>query len=146
MVWSANNQVQNCTPETVPHIATGSSREEWAIEAHKLFKHKRFSQAALSFERANQPQQAAVATAYHLRQIAEEKPVSEAKKFQEARSAAYLAAGEAFEMAASSKKWEFGTRARAGYFRIAGECLQQAGKLLYPRAALVSSNRLGSEW
>jgi len=143
MVWSANNQIQNCTPDTeVPHIAVGSSQGEWASQARMLFRHGRFSQAAHCFERGEQPHHAAVATAYHLRKIADEKPLSQTKKLQEGRAIAYLAAGDAFEAAALPEDWGFNARERQGYFRIAGDCLQQVGKEQYRRAALVSLTNL----
>ncbi|KAH7101434.1 hypothetical protein BKA62DRAFT_703810 [Auriculariales sp. MPI-PUGE-AT-0066] len=135
-VWTANGQVQNCTPDTeVPHIAVGSSQDEWVSQARSLFKHGRFSQARHCFERAEQPHHAAVAHAYHLRTIADGKVVSGARKVQDERSQAYLEAGAAFEAAATPEDWGFNARERRGYFRIAAECLQIAGKEYFPRAA-----------
>ncbi|KAH7101437.1 P-loop containing nucleoside triphosphate hydrolase protein [Auriculariales sp. MPI-PUGE-AT-0066] len=135
-VWTASDQVQNCTPDTqAPHIAVRSTEEEWAEQARHLFRHGRFSQARHCFERAQQPHRAAVAHAYDLRRIADERVVSASKKLQDERTQAYLQAANAFEVAITAESYNFNPQERAMYFRIAGECLQKAGKEHFVRAA-----------
>ncbi|KAF7367491.1 UvrD-like helicase ATP-binding domain-containing protein [Mycena sanguinolenta] len=71
MLWTSKNQVENCVlGKDTPRFAISSTPEEWAERGRKLFDHRQFSQARLSYTRAYMPHEAAIAEAYHLREEA----------------------------------------------------------------------------
>ena len=96
-----------------------STPEEWAQTAHVLFSHRRYTQAAHSFDRAGLPREKDVACAYHLREQARMKPTIPRPADISSRLKAYVAAAEAF---IGSAKAAAHTKERLAYYRIAAEC------------------------
>ncbi|KAJ7743864.1 hypothetical protein B0H16DRAFT_1889844 [Mycena metata] len=122
LVWTAVDQVQNCTPGTdTPRLAISSTAAEWEEQGRKLFANKRYRQSKHCFERAFLPQQAAMAGAYYLRAEARNSSGGSSRRAVEARRTAFLEAATAFVNCAR----ETSTLA---YFRIAAECFEDAGE------------------
>ncbi|KAJ6577097.1 hypothetical protein B0H10DRAFT_1963249 [Mycena sp. CBHHK59/15] len=125
-LWTSKDQVQNCTPGTdTPRLAMSSTEpktegEEWEAQGRKLFANKRYRQAKHCFERALLPRQAAIAEAYYLRQEARKSAGGNTRKAIEARKSAFLEAAAAFLVCARVER-------ELAYFRIAGECFEDAG-------------------
>ncbi|KZW00571.1 hypothetical protein EXIGLDRAFT_145235 [Exidia glandulosa HHB12029] len=135
-IWTARNQIQNCTPDTdVPHLAVSSTPAEWEEQAKSLFRAKRYLQARHCFQRAEKPYSADVANAYYLRDCAKTKPVSASKRLQDERLFAFVAVADAFAQCADGETSGANDRERSVYYRRAGESYQEAGRRYFKRAA-----------
>ncbi|KAF9524672.1 hypothetical protein CPB83DRAFT_909779 [Crepidotus variabilis] len=122
--WTSRQEIQNCTPGTdVPRLAVSSTPEEWAKTGKSLFSNKRFAQAMHCYERAGLVREAAVAYAYHLRDIARRIALNGSKQSIRSREEAHHTAACAFlESAAAS----LNVKEKAAYFRNAGSCFEEA--------------------
>lgn len=122
MIWTARNQVQNCTPGMdVPRLAVSSTPAEWESFGNDLFQHKKYSQAMHCFARASQPRLVAICDAFHLRDMARAKVGVAPLK---AQREAFHTAADAFTSS--------GNDAPPGndkfqYYRYAAECYMRAG-------------------
>jgi hypothetical protein len=122
MIWTARNEVQNCTPGTdVPHLAVSSTPAEWESFGHDLFKHKRYPQAMHCFARASLPRMVAICEAFHLREVARAKVgVAPLKAQQDAfliAAGAFVGSGN--DAPPSKEKFQ--------YYRNAADCYVRAG-------------------
>lgn len=118
--WTSKDLVMTRIPETTgwDSLAVSSSREEWEKTGRSLFKQKRYAHAAQCLQRASMTHEAAVASAYLLREQAH--AVSDSIVL---RSEAFGDAAAAFNKCALLTTVE----SRA-YYRIAAECFQECGK------------------
>ncbi|EJD54497.1 hypothetical protein AURDEDRAFT_179643, partial [Auricularia subglabra TFB-10046 SS5] len=130
VVWKLRDLVQIGSLAAAPKFAVSSTQVEWQEQARTLFAHELYSQARHCFERAGDPQMAAVADAYYLRACAYLKPLGASKTQQDERAKALVLAGRALERCALSAESD-----RPGYFWHAGECFEEAGRTHFPRAA-----------
>jgi hypothetical protein len=111
--------------ESVSHLASSSSPEEWEVTAKTLFHNKRFLEASRCFERANSPREREVALAYYYREQASQTPYGRGTA-ESHRKLAFLKAANAF--ASSAQETILLSEMRA-YYRIAAECYIQAAEL-----------------
>ena len=122
MIWTARNEVQNCTPGTdVPHLAVSSTPAEWESFGHDLFKHKRYPQAMHCFARASLPRMVAICEAFHLREVARAKVGVAPPKAQED---AFLTAADAFMASGNDAP---PSKEKFQYYRNAADCYVRAG-------------------
>ncbi|PBK79680.1 hypothetical protein ARMGADRAFT_118281 [Armillaria gallica] len=122
--WSNKDLINNYTPGSdAPHLASSSTREEWAAEGHELFNAKHFSQAKHCFDKAKLPFQASIANAYDLRAKARTVIGTSRQNVLERRSCFAKAAVSFEECAQASKPHSKDSRT---YLRICGECFEQA--------------------
>jgi tetratricopeptide (TPR) repeat protein len=111
-------RIENCTPGTyVPQLAVKSSPKEWEDSGKVLFENKHYLQAMHCFQRANLPTNVAVANAYYLRELAG----NISSKSTHEYSKAFVKAGDAFVKCASTA-----VKQKRAYYRIAGDCYEQA--------------------
>ncbi|TFY57544.1 hypothetical protein EVJ58_g6956 [Rhodofomes roseus] len=116
-LWTAKQQIQNCTPGSdVPRLAMSSTPEEWARTARTLFDNRRYTQAMHCYERAMLPRERAVAEAYYLREKGRGTPL-DARGDDTDRVVAFRRAAEAFWKSA-----EAAVKEKITYFRISAEC------------------------
>ncbi|KZT08921.1 uncharacterized protein LAESUDRAFT_675409 [Laetiporus sulphureus 93-53] len=121
-LWTAKDQIQNCTPGSdIPQLATSSTPEEWAKMALTLFNHRRYMQAMHCYDRAGLPREKAVAHAYYLREMARSTSAT-ARGDKTARADAFVQAAHAFWTSA-----EAAVKERRTYFRISAECYALSG-------------------
>ncbi|KAJ7434686.1 P-loop containing nucleoside triphosphate hydrolase protein [Mycena galericulata] len=122
-LWKSQDLVQNCGLGTdTPRFAISSTPAEWESRGRQLFDNQLFSQARLSFERAYMPHEAAVAQAYHHREVANEMPNNSRREIA-AKKAALIEVANAFVGCAKNDPGD----AAKVYFRRAGECFEHAG-------------------
>ncbi|KAF7306351.1 UvrD-like helicase ATP-binding domain-containing protein [Mycena indigotica] len=120
-VWSSRDQVQTLQPgQDTPRLAMSSTPEEWEDQGRKLFANKRYRQSKHCFERAQMPRLAAMAGAYYARQEARKLPDGPNRRALEARKAEFRRVADAFMDCARED-------GNVGYFRIAAQCLEEAG-------------------
>jgi hypothetical protein len=120
--------VENYTSDReVPHLASSSTIEEWAIMGRRLFDAERYPQAMHSFERAGMRREADVASAYSLRKRAFGLPSGTRKEGDALAKAAFLAAAEAFircfQVAVTNDE-------KRDYLLLAAECYVNNGDIL----------------
>jgi len=121
MIWTALNQVENCTPETdIPRLAVSSDPAEWEPFGHNLFKHKKYPQAMYCFTRAQLPRMVAICEAFRLRELARAKVGVAARRDQQD---AFLTAANAFM--ASGNDAPRG-KDKLHYYRNAADCYVRA--------------------
>ncbi|KAJ7479971.1 hypothetical protein B0H11DRAFT_1725402, partial [Mycena galericulata] len=122
-LWKSQDLVQNCGLGTdTPRFAISSTPAEWESRGRQLFDNQLFSQARLSFEHAYMPHEAAVAQAYHHREVANEMPNNSRREIA-AKKAALIEVANAFVGCAKNDPGD----AAKVYFRRAGECFEHAG-------------------
>ncbi|KAJ7153648.1 P-loop containing nucleoside triphosphate hydrolase protein, partial [Mycena filopes] len=123
-LWASRNLVRSeRLEENTLGFATSSTAVEWEVRARSMFESERFSQAKLCYERAKMPREAAVAQAYHLRELATQVP--NGHREVDAKKAAFLSAANAFVTCAEN---DVGTAGRI-YLRRAGECFEHGGDI-----------------
>ncbi|KAK7034640.1 hypothetical protein VNI00_012282 [Paramarasmius palmivorus] len=126
LLWSSRDQTEDCTPETdVPKLAVSSTPDEWAETALVLFDRRQYFHAMKCYERAEQPVQARIAEAYHLRVLARQLPKSMKKDEVAARQDAFRKVAKAFM--GSAEEQEKTSKDRLTYYRLAAEALDEAG-------------------
>ncbi|KAJ7294056.1 P-loop containing nucleoside triphosphate hydrolase protein [Mycena rebaudengoi] len=119
-LWTSKNQVQNCALGIdTPRFAISSTPQDWEERGGGLFNNKHYSQAKLCYERAYLPRKAAIASAYHMRQEAGDM-VGGTHRENATRRMAFQAAAAAFLDCGRANS-------STAYFRISGECFEQAG-------------------
>ncbi|KAI6143839.1 P-loop containing nucleoside triphosphate hydrolase protein [Pisolithus thermaeus] len=119
LFWTSRSQIQNYTPEDLPHLVGSSTPEECAETGRSLFHHKRYTQAMHFFRRTNMPREARVAEAYHFRELARA-TVGIVLLGEQQR--AFAKAAEAFVNCGN----EASSREKRQYYRTAAECYARA--------------------
>ena len=107
-----------------------SSAEEWGARAKDFFDREQFAQARRAYEKASLPRAAAVANAYHLREIARNCSAGPSRTLPERRMDAFTKAAEAFLCCA-----EEAAQTPEDYYRAAAGCFEKAGDS--PAGALI---------
>ncbi|KAI9566690.1 hypothetical protein HD554DRAFT_2315329 [Boletus coccyginus] len=121
MIWTARNQVENCTPEKdIPRLAVSSGPAEWERQGHDLFKHKKYPKSMYCFTKAKLPRMVAICQAFHLREVARAKVGVAPQKDQQD---AFLTAAKAFM--ASGNDAPRG-KDKLQYYRNAADCYVRA--------------------
>ncbi|KAM5542264.1 hypothetical protein V8D89_004137 [Ganoderma adspersum] len=122
IVWTHQDQIQNCTPGTdVPRRAMSSTAEDWAKTAQTLFNNRRYMQAMHCYERAGKAREKAVSHAYYLREVARTTPVT--RRDTSTQAVAFITAAEAFIASAQAAVTE-----KKAYYRIAAHCYVDSGE------------------
>ncbi|TFK51882.1 hypothetical protein OE88DRAFT_1699141 [Heliocybe sulcata] len=120
LFWRSEGLVDIYTPEMeLPQLAVVSTQEEWSKAGRTLFDNRRYFQAMHCFERADMPQEYAIANAFHLRERAKAnagEPSVRARSFKEAADA-FAAVGNAASRANLKRR----------YMRHAADCFVEAG-------------------
>jgi len=99
-----------------------SSPEEWGGRAKDFFDQEQFAQARRAYEKASLPRAAAVANAYHLREIARNCSAGPSRALLERRMNAFTNAAEAFLCCAGEA-----VQTPEDYYRAAAGCFEKAG-------------------
>ena len=86
------------TQNPLASFAKESNPAQWLEEANRLFNHGEFDEAILAFNNAKDDYMVAVATAYKLREVARDIPVSATRRRREA----FLGAARSFESCAKT--------------------------------------------
>lgn len=93
----------------------------------EFFDNQQYALARDGYERANKPHAAAVADAYHQREVARRTPGS-GKTKGTTRNAAFRSAAQAFYSSACSTA---DPKAKKDYYRVSAECYEDAGEFLH---------------
>ncbi|KAH8834693.1 hypothetical protein DL96DRAFT_1488848 [Flagelloscypha sp. PMI_526] len=128
MVWTAFNQIQNCTPDTdVARLQVSSTSEEWgqAQQAWTMFKKELWLQAMYCFERAGNVREATICKAYHLVKKAEDSPIPNVAQEKGKHQQAYQLAADAFFQCALLEGNS--VTERREYYRNAAQMLKSIG-------------------
>jgi hypothetical protein len=132
VLWTKRNQILNCTPDMdMPRLAMSSSVEEWARE---LFDRKKYLQAKHCYERATMPREVYVAHAYFLREQARTTQGGDTSHMKEGRRVAFVFAAEAFLTCPKQAR-----KFTPAYYRIAGECFEEAPDILRAAEAFLEA-------
>jgi len=135
--WNTRRLISHRVPDSsdFKKLAASSSPEDWERRAWSMFHEQQYSEAMLAFVRAENPQQSAVARAYHLREEAMDTAYTASKSQKRKR---HDSAAEAFRecgrsAAKQSDKEEFFDLAGKLYrdaddFEKAAEMFKQASK------------------
>ena len=105
---------------------------EFLRAAEIYSSNQQYALARDGYERANKPHAAAVADAYHQREVARRTPVGPSNTKGTTRNAAFNSAADAFYSSACNTA---DPKAKEDYYRVSAECYEDAGEFL--RAAEV---------
>lgn len=123
MFWTSRNLIINSASEFhFTDLAVASSPEEWGARAKDFFDREQFAQARRAYEKASLPHAAAVANAYHLREIARNCSAGTSRALLERRMNAFADAAEAFLRCAGQA-----VQTPEDYYRAAAGCFEKAG-------------------
>ncbi|KAJ3997585.1 hypothetical protein F5050DRAFT_1750599 [Lentinula boryana] len=123
--WTERDLVRNIKPGTnTPKLATSSTPEDWARQGRILFDRKKWIEAKHCFARALQPENVAIAEAYHLRKEAERSSLD--KYNMKLRNAQFRKAAEAFYKCSRSA----GRKRMLDFVKLSGSCYEKAGEFL----------------
>ena len=123
MFWTSRNLIINSSSEFhFADLAVESSPEEWGARAKDFFDREQFAQARRAYEKASLPRAAAVANAYHLREIARNCSTGTSRALLERRMNAFTNAAEAFLCCAGEA-----VQTPEDYYRAAAGCFEKAG-------------------
>ncbi|KAI0042889.1 hypothetical protein FA95DRAFT_510755 [Auriscalpium vulgare] len=115
-LWIAENIIDT-SQESIARFAISTQSEGWRISAENYLRHQHYEEAADAFDRAQDPENAAIARAFLSRQEASQVPTKQ-------RRQAYVSAAVAFLDCASNTKKK--PSAQVCYAQ-AGDCYEEVG-------------------
>ncbi|TFK38654.1 hypothetical protein BDQ12DRAFT_96280 [Crucibulum laeve] len=125
LFWSNRHQIKVCFPgDKIPRLAVSSTPQEWSARGKELFERKRYSLAKHCYDRAIMPHEAAIASAYAIRDAVRKQTTGTTRQALERRQKGYQDAADAFLSCAEQESGKY----RSEYFRISGQCFEEASQ------------------